>query len=233
MGSEVVVISYDSVQSVLAQSGAVVVGNLVYGVAAFCVMVLILAIGYAVAWAVGKAIKEFARQIKVENFMEKHGVHDSLLGFNITSIAVILAELWIMAVFLGIATQITGVGFLLGIGMGAASYIENLATGTVILVAGLIAGDYVTDKMKTMKKIPFVNGIAMAVEVLIIYVAATMALPHMLPVSTDMLQTAFYIVLASVCFSVGIGFAIATGLGLKDAVAEVAKKNKDKIAKVF
>lgn len=228
------VISYDNVQSVLSQSGSAVVGNLVYGVAAFSVMVLILAIGYAVAWVLGKALKEFARQIKVEQFMEKHGVHDSLLGFNITSISVLLVKLWVMVVFLGISAQITNVGLIVDLSAKAINYMPMLVEGVVLLVSGLIVADYVTDRMKTMKKIPFVNGIAMAIEVFVIYVAAVMALPLMLPaVKADILESSFNIVLTAVCFSLGLGFAIAVGLGLKDAVADVAKKHKDKIARMF
>jgi len=233
MGYEVV-ISYDNVQSVLAQSGTAVVGNLVYGIAAFAVMVLILAIGYAIAWVLGKALKEFSKQIKVEQFMEKHGVHDSLLGFNLTGIAVLLVKLWVMVVFLGISAQITNVGLILDLSTKAIDYMPMLIEGVILLVVGLVVADYITDRMKTVKKIPFVNGIAMVIEVFIIYVAAVMALPLMLPtVKPDLLENSFNIVLTAVCFSVGLGLAIAMGLGLKDAVADVAKKHKDKIGRLF
>ena len=228
------VITYDSLQAVLSQSGAAVVGNLVYGVAAFAVMVVILAIGYAVAWVIGKAIGEFSKQIKIEKFMEQHGVHDSLLGFNLTGITIAPAKFWVLVIFLGIAAEITSVRLIMDLSTMATSYVPSLVEGIAILVFGLIVGDYVTDKLKTMKKIPFVNAIAMALEIFIIYNAAVIALPLVLPsANPEMLSTSFNIVLAAFCFSVGLGAAIAIGLGLKDAVSDVAKKNKDKIARIF
>jgi len=205
------------------------VGNLLQGIAAFAVVIVALGIGYIVAWLVNLGIKRFLRHVNLEAELKKHHLHDSLLGFSVTQVTTTLVWLWIMTFFFGYGAGIMGFPFLVQLSSMALGYMPYFTMGIVILAAGMLIGDYITDRMKMSKGVPFVNIIAMIVEVFIIYNALVIALPMLLPrASTILLEQSFSIVLAALGLMFGLGGAIAIGLGLKDVVSDIARKNRDK-----
>jgi membrane protein YqaA with SNARE-associated domain len=204
-------------------------GNILEGVAAFAIVVIALIVGHVVAWLINSGIRKFLKHLSLEAELKKHHLHDSLLGFTFTQVITTLMWLWVMVLFFGFGAGVMKFPFLMSLASMATNYLPSLTSGAVVLVAGLMIGDYITDRMKLAKGVPFVNLIAIVVEVFIAYNALVIALPMLLPrASTVLLEQSFAIVLAALGLMLGLGGAIAIGLGLKDTVAKVADKNKDK-----
>src|SRR3989338_2581994 len=226
--------AYELFMEKLQVNSASFLTNVLEGVFAFDILVVILLIGMFVANILGWLLKHFLQRVKLEKFLEQHCVHDAFVGFTLSSIAVGLLKLYVVVIFLGIAADVVMVPMLYMVASQASGYMPSLVQGVIILLAGLMGGDYVTDKMKTAKKIPFINTIAILVEVFIAYNALVIALPLLLPsADPSLLVTSFLVVLAALAFALSLGSAIAIGLGMKDAVASVAAKHKDKINSVF
>ncbi len=216
-------------QEKLAAFGSSLLGNILDGLAAFGIVVILLAIGYLFAWVLTWMLNRFLHHLQLEAKLRKHHLHDSLLGFSLTQIANILLWLTVMVTFLGIGADVVQVPFLTRVAAMAIGYMPSLTMGIVILAAGLMIGDYVTDRMKAAKHIPFSNIVAILVELFIAYNALVIAVPLLLPsASTSLLEQSFAIILAAFGLMFGLGGAIAIGLGLKDVVAKVAEKNRDK-----
>ena len=209
-------------------------GNLLEGLVAFAVLVIVMMVGLFVANILGKVLREFFARLKFEKFLEGHGVHDAFVGFTFTGIAVALLKLYVLVAFLGIAADIVKVPLLASLAMQAIGYLPSLLQGVIIVMAALMAGDYVTDRMKESKKIPFANSLAILVELFIAYNALVIALPMLLPAADpSLLVWSFLVLLGAFALALGLGLAIAIGLGLKDTVADVAKKHKDKFHKLL
>ncbi|VVB99468.1 Uncharacterised protein [uncultured archaeon] len=208
--------------------------NLLGGVLAFCILVVIMLVGLFIANLLGMVLRKFMEQIKVEDFLEEHKVHDAFLGFTFTNICVSLLKIYVVVAFLGIAAEIAGIQMLYSLAMDATGYMPLLVQGIVILVVALLAGDYIGDRIKTSKKVPFANGLALLVDVFIAYNALVIAMPLLLPAADpSLLVWSFLVLLAAFGIALGIGSAIAIGLGMKDTVADVAKKHKEKINRLF
>ena len=209
-------------------------GNLLAGLAAFCIFIVVMFAGVFVADILGKGLRLFSKQIKIEKYLEGHGVHDAFVGFTFTDITVALLKLYVGVAFLAIASDMVRVPVLTYIATQAVGYLPSLVQGLIILLACLIAGDYITDRMKKSKAIPFANSVGILVELFIAYNALVIALPMLLPAADpSLLVWSFLVVLAALAFALGLGFAIAIGLGMKDTIAEVSKKNKDKLHRLF
>jgi hypothetical protein len=210
------------------------VGGMLEGLAAFCILVIIMFAGVAVANVLGKVLRLFFKELKFEKFLASHGVDDAFVGFTFTDISVAVLKLYVVVAFLGIASDIVRVPMLTYVAVQAISYLPSLVQGMVILLAGLMAGDYITDKIKVNKKIPFANSVAILIELFIAYNALVIAMPLLLPAADpSLLIWSFLVVLGALAFAVGLGTAIAIGLGLKDTVADVAKKHKDKFNRLL
>lgn len=218
-----------------AQTGATsFLNNILQGVYAIVILAVLLFVGVYIAGWVGKVLKAFFDKIKFEKFLEGHGLHDAFLGFTLSGIMSVLVQLYIVLAFLGIAADVVNVPMLSYFSLQAINYYPLLLQGLVVLLFALMAGDYLTDKIKTSKKLPFANNIALLVEFFIAYNALVIVLPMLFPAaSPTLLIWSFMAILGAFVLAFGLGAAIAIGLGLKDTVAEVAKKNKDKFNKLF
>lgn len=209
-------------------------GNLLAGLAAFGILIVIMVAGLYVANLLGQALREFFKRLRLEKFLESHGVHDAFVGFTFTGIVVALLKLYILVAFLGVAAEIVKVPIITVLSMQAMGYLPMLLQGVIIIMAALMAGDYVTDKMKESKRMPFANTVAIVVELFIAYNALVIALPMLLPsADPSLLVWSFLVLLSALALALGLGAAIAIGLGMKDTVADVAKKHKDKINRLF
>ncbi len=219
--------AYEKMVEQLQTSATGFVGNLLEGVVAFAILVLIMLAGYVVANFLGMVLRRFFGELKLEKFLESHGVHDAFVGFTFTNIVVALLKIYVMVFFVGIAASIVKVPMLTYFSAQAMGYLPSLVQGLVILLIGLMAGDYITDRMKTHKKMPFANSLAILVELFIAYNALVIAMPLLLPAADpSLLVWSFLVVLAALAFAIGLGAAIALGFGLKDTVSDVAKKNR-------
>ncbi len=210
------------------QTGAAgFIGSLLGGVYAFAILVAIVMIGWFVAGLLGKVLRRLFTEMKIEKFLETHGVHDAFVGFTFTNIAVAVLKMYVVVFFLGIAASIVKVDMLTYFATQAMGYLPSLVQGLVILLIGLVAGDYITDRMKKSKTMPFANSLAIIVELFIAYNALVIAMPMLLPAADpSLLVWSFLVVLGALALALGLGAAIALGLGLKDTVSEVAKKNR-------
>ena len=226
--------AYEYLMSQLQASSAGFIGNLLSGVFAFCILVAVMLIGIWVADVLGKILKEFFRRVRLEKFLEGHGVHDAFLGFTLSGIAIIMLKLYIVVAFLGIAAEIIQMPMLYMLAAQAITYLPSLAQGLVILLVALMAADYLNDKIKESKKLPFANGIGVLVTLFIAYNALVIALPMLLPAADpSLLVWSFLVLLSAFAIALGFGAAIAIGLGMKDTVSDIAKKNKDKFSKLL
>jgi len=209
-------------------------GNLLAGLAAFGILIVIMVAGLFVANLLSQVLREFFKRLKLEKFLESHGVHDAFVGFTFTGIVVSLLKLYVLVAFLGIAADIVKIPIITALSMQAMGYLPSLLQGVIIIMAALMAGDYVTDRMKESKKMPFANTVAIAVELFIAYNALVIAMPMLLPAADpSLLVWSFLVLLSALALALGLGAAIAIGLGMKDTVADVAKKHKDKINRLF
>lgn len=225
---------YTQTITVLQTSTTGLVGHLLEGVFAFGIFVFIFAVGMFIAKVLGDILRRFCKEAAVEKLLQEHGVHDAFLGFTFTNIAVTLLKLYILVIFVGIAADVVKVPMLYLLSAQAAAYMPMLVQGIIILLIGLMVADYLTDRMKTAKGVPFANTFAILVEVFIVYNVLVIVMPMLLPaVDPSLLSWSFLVVLTALCLSAGLGFAIAIGLGLKDSVAYIAKKHSNKIEKLL
>ncbi|MFA5929964.1 MAG: hypothetical protein WC861_03720 [Candidatus Micrarchaeia archaeon] len=226
--------AYEYLLNQLQASSANFIGNLLSGVFAFCILAAVMLIGIWVANLLGKVLNEFFRRVKLESFLEGHGVHDAFLGFTLSGVAIIMLKLYVVVAFLGIAADLVQMPMLFMIAAQAINYLPSLAQGLVILLAALMAADYLTDRIKESKKLPFANSIGLLVTLFIAYNALVIAMPLLLPsADPSLLVWSFLVLLSAFAIALGFGAAIAIGLGMKDTVAEIAKKNKDKFSKLL
>ena len=220
-------------QNIVAQMPTLT-ANFVEGFFALLLLVIISIIGYIIARILGHFLKYGLHKLELEKRMKELHLHNALFGFTLTGIAALFLEIWVFLVFLGIGAEVSNIGFLMNVSTQALGYVSsNLITGTAIMVTALLIGDYITDRIKR-SKLNFANPIAVVIEVFIAYNALVIALPVLVPLAdTSLLVNSATLAIGAVFLALGLGFAIAIGLGAKDMVKAIAKKKQQKIEKLL
>ena len=103
------------------------------------------------------------------------------------------------------------------------SFIPRIIGASLILVVGYALGEYIKGHIKSTKTL-WGTITAKVLFFFILYVSIALALP-ILGINASLVNNILLVVIASV----GLGLAIAMGLGLKDAVSDISKRYVKKL----
>jgi hypothetical protein len=178
--------------------------------------IVLLLIGWVIGSALGKAIKKIILRYKIdERFVKKPIFKFSELLPSLASLIVYLFFIWAAIEFLAIEALILPFRVVF-------TFLPKLIGAIVVIVIGYAIAEYVKQQIEK-SKVEFSGLIGLLLFLLIIYVAVTLALP-LIGIDVTLLNYILLIIIGSF----GLGFAIALGLGLKDLVAEWARKYSKK-----
>ncbi|RME79945.1 MAG: hypothetical protein D6769_00765 [Methanobacteriota archaeon] len=193
------------------------------------VFVIVAVVGLVVAKVVAKIIRKLSSLAKVEHAIKKRDLDKALLGFSLTDVVAVLAEVYIVLLALGVAGNAVNSTLLSDWAGAATTYLGSAVQGIVLLVVGLFVAEYISQRIKN-SGILAANLIGMAVEVFIAYNALVLALPSLFPqADTALLKDSFSLLLMALAAALALALGIGFGLGMKDAVAAILKRNSDAI----
>ncbi len=180
---------------------------------------LIIFLGIIIGKIIGKIIYIFLKKIKVDEYMST-----DYFTINFSGIVSTFIRWWIYLAFLSAALSkdVLGIEMLANWIMEINNFIPKIVGASIVFLAGLLIGEYIRDQIEYTKTM-FSSTISKVVFFFIIYVAFAISL-DMVGIPTGLINSILLITLGSV----GLGVAIAFGLGFKDVFAEFAKRYKHK-----
>ena len=211
---------------VLAQN---ILTNIADGFVSSIVFVALLLLGVVLAKVVAKVIKKISHTARIEESIRKRNLDKALLGFSITDIVILLAEIYIVLLAAAVAGDYSGLSVLSQWSLGALDYMASAVQGIILLVIGLFIAEYIANRIKNSGVLA-ANVIGIAVEVFIAYNALVLALPSLFPsADTQLLKDSFALLIVAIAIGVALAVGLGFGLGLKDVVRDVLKRNEDRI----
>lgn len=180
--------------------------------------IVTLIIGLIIGKVVGRIVKELLEKLKVDKYV----MEDNKPTFRFADLFAVITRWWIYLVFIQQAAIFLGVGAITMFVNTIISFLPGLIEAALIVIVGYVLAEYIKDKLINNKT--FYGSVAgKLVFFLLLYISIALALPF---VGIDPLLVNW--ILLIIVGSIGIGLAIATGLGLKDVVAQNAKKYMNK-----
>ena len=178
--------------------------------------IILLVIGLIVGKVVGRVVKEVLDKIKLDYYVSE--THKPVV--HLSSLFSVVARWWIYLAFIAAALsrEVLGITQLAIWIAEINAFIPKIIGASLILVVGYALGEYIKGHIK---KTNTLWG-AMVGKVLfffIIYVSIALALP-ILGISAGLVNNILLVIIGSV----GLGVAIALGLGMKDAVSNVSQR---------
>lgn len=192
---------------------------------------VILIIGILIAKAIGKLVQKVVEAIKVDPLIRKINIIQKI---EEAGTRVVLSDIlgWLVKWFLYLVLLVA-ISEILDLGQFTvflkeiALYLPNVIIAVLILVVGLVLGDFVDRlvvsvlKSTRAKLAPLVGAIAKWS----IFIFALLAALIQLGVAVTLIQTLFTAIVVTIALSAGLAF----GLGGKEAARDVIEKVKQDI----
>ena len=180
---------------------------------------IILFAGIVTGWVLGRIVKEILVRFRVDERLSlpKRGI------FSTKDISPLITSWIVYLAFIQEALKQLGIIMLTEFVSSVMGFLAGVLEGVIIIVIGYAFGEYVSRKIRETKT-PYAELVAKAVFFLVLYIAIALALPF---VGID--PFVVNAILLVIIGSIGIGLAIALGLGLKDTMARIIKKYEAKL----
>jgi len=176
--------------------------------------IILLVIGLIIGKIIGRVVKEILERVNLDYYVTE----SKKPAFSLTNIFALIARWWIYVAFIAAAVDVLGITALQMWMSDILRFIPNVVGAASVVVVGYVLAEYIRGHLKRTQQL-YASVVGKILFFFIIYVAIAIALP-ILGISATLVNNILLVIIGSV----GLGVAIALGLGLKDAVAEISKK---------
>ena len=197
--------------------------------------IIVFVIGYFISVSIGKILSEILKSIKFNRLFEKEGWEKALERANVhvdpsEFIGAIFKWVFVIVSLL-IAVDILKLAQFGMVLSRVLNYLPNVIVAALIFVVAVVISDIIekvirisVEKMKVGYGYVASSIIKWAIWIFTIFLILDQLLPN-----SELIKTLYMAIVWGVVGSVGLGLAIAIGLGGKDTAAEIIEDMKKKI----
>ncbi|MFA5271685.1 MAG: hypothetical protein WC412_05020 [Candidatus Omnitrophota bacterium] len=199
------------------------------------VVLVVLLVGWIIAKAIKSVITKLLKTIKVDEMSEKINLNALLskggISVSVSELVGVLCYWIIMLVTLFVGMNTAGLTQAAELLEKVILYIPNTIAAIFVLLLGMFAATLLSNIVKTasanagVEQGPLFGKI---IQIAVVIFATAIALEQ-LNIATLTIHSTISIIIAVVLGSVGLGFALAFGLGCKDLVGKLVAEFLEKI----
>lgn len=204
-------------------------------VANLVLAIIVFVIGYLISVAIGRVIAEILKSVRFNKLFEKEGWKKALerAGVHVNPSEFIGAIFkWVFVIVsLLVAVDILHLAQFAMVLTEVLNYLPNVIVAALIFVVAVIISDIVekivrvgVEGMKVGYGYIASSIVKWAIWIFTIFLILDQLLPQ-----SDLIKTLYMAIVYGIVGTVGLGIAIAIGLGGKDTAAEIIRDMKKKI----
>ena len=178
--------------------------------------IILLVIGLIVGKIVSRVVKEVLLRVKLDYYVSE----TKKPVYSLADIFSLISRWWIYLAFISAALSrdVLGISYLATWIAEITAFIPRVVGASLILVVAFVMAEYIKGHIKKTNAL-WGTVVGKVLFFFVMYVAIALALP-ILGVSSTLVDNILLVIIGAM----GLGIAIALGLGMKDAVSEVSKK---------
>ncbi|MFA6281024.1 MAG: hypothetical protein WCY05_00795 [Candidatus Omnitrophota bacterium] len=199
------------------------------------VVLIVLLIGWIIAKAIKSLVIKLLKTVKIDDVSQKINLNALLLkgGINVSvsDLIGVLCYWIIMLVTLFVGMNTAGLNQAAELLEKVILYIPNTIAAIFVLLLGMFAATILSNIVKTasanagVEQGPLFGKI---IQIAVVVFATAIALEQ-LNIATLTIHSTISIIIGTVLGSIGLGFALAFGLGCKDLVGKLVAEFLEKI----
>ena len=189
--------------------------------------VVVLVIGWIAGRVLGKSVSKILDRIGVDDALKKTVVGKAIekSGMTVVKFFDLTVRWFVYLIALLAATDILNITILSNFMNRVVEYIPSLLAGVVVIIAGIILMDFISDAVKSFieaASAEYADIMVVALRFFLYFIVITVGL-SMMNVNVSILYTFAESIAWGAALGIGAGLGIALGWGLKDVVAKKAK----------
>ena len=190
---------------------------------------LILVVGYIVAWVLGRIVGGILDRVKFDKWVLHKTNAAHVLGreFRLSHFLELITKWYVFILFLPAAANVINLGMIQSFFLDVAIWIPKVIVGVVLGLIGIMAADYVGMKI-TETRAKSAGVIASVTKVVILVFTAIIVLDQ-IGVKIDFATNSLLIVLAGIMLGLALMFGIGFGLAMKDDARKMISDIKKKL----
>ncbi len=192
------------------------------------IAILILIIGYVVAYVVGHGVRLLLVKVGFERQVEKAKMTKAIGNIRVSAVLGELTKWYIFLIFLSTAVDVVELGTLSTILRQFVLWVPNLIASALILIFGLFVAHYISIKIRQHSNMVGAKTLSTIAYIVITTVVTLVGLEQV-GINVSILTNTFLIVVAAL----GLGFALAIGLSFGLGTKQEAGKALNKIKRYF
>jgi hypothetical protein len=211
------------------------VQNMVAFVINLLLAIVVFIIGYVVSVGIGKVVSEILKSVKFNALFDKEGWHKALqkahVDVNPSEFIGAIFKWVFVIVSLLIAVDILQLAQFGMVLTQVLNYLPNVIVAALIFVVAVIISDIIekitrvaVERMKVGYGYIAASMVKWAIWIFTIFLILDQLLPQ-----SDLIKTLYMAIVWGVVGSLGLGIAIAIGLGGKETAAEIIRDLKSKM----
>ncbi len=190
--------------------------------------IIVILVGYVIGWLLGLGTTKLLAKLGLDKHMKKVGLAKGIGHTELSAIIGAVVKWYVFLVFLGEAVSLVNLGVISSLLIALVGWLPSAIVGVIVVIFGLIAAQYVGDRMLTAK-IGGIKILTAIVRVVIIFFAIVIAL-NQTGLDVSIMENTFLLLVGGVALAFALAFGIGLGLGLKNEaegfVSGFLKKNK-------
>ncbi|MEW6062863.1 MAG: hypothetical protein AB1571_00625 [Nanoarchaeota archaeon] len=190
--------------------------------------ILIIILGYAVAYLIGHGLKLLLQKLGLNRAVEKSELTRAVGHTNVSAVIGEITKWYIFIIFLGVAADLLQLGGLSDLLNEFVLWLPNVIAAIIVLFVGIALAYYIEMKVLENTKMKGMRAVAGITKVVVIILAVLVALEQ-IGVAIGILENTFLIIIGAI----GLGIALALGIGLGLGLRESSKKIIEDVRKSF
>jgi len=181
--------------------------------------VIILIVGYLIAYIIGHAIKLVLQKIGLDTRLAKAKLSKAIGYTHMSSVLGEIIKWYIFIIFLQAAVSVLNLGTLSVILNEFAFWLPNVIAAVIVVLFGLLFAHYVSLKLEEHTKMRGLKVMSRALKAVIMFIVLVVALGQ-IGIDVSILENGFLLVIAGFALALGLAF----GLGSKKEAGEAIRR---------
>ncbi len=173
------------------------------------VALLLLAVGYFVAYLIGHAVKWLLDKAGLDKQLRASGFSKEVGHTQLPNLIGELVKWFVFVIFLNVAVEVLNLTQLSLLLDSFVRWLPNVLIAVIVFFVGIALAHYIDMKIREHTKMQGMKVVSAILKVIILFLVLVIGLKQ-IGVRVEILENAFLILLAAI----GLGFALATGIGL-------------------
>jgi len=209
--------------------------DLVGFVAKLVLAIVVFVIGYLISVGIGKIVSEILKSVRFNKLFDKEGWHHALQRANVdvnpSEFIGAICKWVFVIVSLLIAVDILKLSQFGGVLTQVINYLPNVVVAALIFVVAVIISDIIEKVIRVgVERMHIGHGyLAASIVRWAIWIFTLFLILEQLLPNSVLIQTLYMAIVWGVVGAVGLGVAIAIGMGGKDTAAEIISDMWSKI----